>query len=156
MTNLTPPHSPVLISLVRKAMPAILANSIIGVSPMTGPTGSVFSMRTRYGLLDQTYSYEYHYNEESRFKPYWLELYSERAGHDNRVPVMFDHLAWTKYISVKLEEMLGPQGESNNFRWSLRARPEVVLTFKSNADMVLFLLWFKGQTGETLQELDSI
>ena len=39
---------PVLISLVRRAMPNLIAYDIVGVQPMTGPTGLVFAMRSRY------------------------------------------------------------------------------------------------------------
>lgn len=39
---------PVLISLVRRAMPNLMAFDICGVQPMDGPTGTVFAMRTRY------------------------------------------------------------------------------------------------------------
>jgi len=38
---------PVLISLIRKSMPNLLAYDICGVQPMTGPTGMVFSMKTK-------------------------------------------------------------------------------------------------------------
>ena len=40
---------PVLISLVRRAMPNLMAYDIAGVQPMTGPTGLIFAMRSRYG-----------------------------------------------------------------------------------------------------------
>ena len=40
---------PVLISLVRRAMPNLIAYDICGVQPMTGPTGLIFAMRARYG-----------------------------------------------------------------------------------------------------------
>jgi len=39
---------PVLISLVRRAMPNLIAYDIAGVQPMTGPTGLIFAMRARY------------------------------------------------------------------------------------------------------------
>ena len=39
---------PVLISLVRRAMPNLIAYDIIGVQPMSGPTGLVFAMRSKY------------------------------------------------------------------------------------------------------------
>jgi hypothetical protein len=39
---------PVLISLVRRAMPNLMAYDIAGVQPMTGPTGLIFAMRTKY------------------------------------------------------------------------------------------------------------
>ena len=39
---------PVLISLVRRATPALLAFDLVGVQPMTGPTGLIFAMKSRY------------------------------------------------------------------------------------------------------------
>ena len=40
---------PILISLVRRAMPNMMAYDVCGVQPMTGPTGLIFAMRSRYG-----------------------------------------------------------------------------------------------------------
>ena len=40
---------PVLISLIRRSMPKLIAYDIAGVQPMTGPTGLIFAMRTNYG-----------------------------------------------------------------------------------------------------------
>ena len=51
---------PVLISLVRRAMPNLVAYDICGVQPMTGPTGLIFAMRSRYA--NQTHT-ETFYNE---------------------------------------------------------------------------------------------
>tara|TARA_Y100000296_G_scaffold86512_1_gene126533 strand:+ start:4109 stop:5464 length:1356 start_codon:yes stop_codon:yes gene_type:complete len=39
---------PILISLLRRAAPNLIAFDIMGVQPMTGPTGLVFAMRSRY------------------------------------------------------------------------------------------------------------
>ena len=39
---------PVLISLVRRSMPNLIAYDVCGVQPMTGPTGLIFAMRSRY------------------------------------------------------------------------------------------------------------
>ncbi len=39
---------PVLISLVRRAMPNLMAYDICGVQPMTGPTGLIFAMKSKY------------------------------------------------------------------------------------------------------------
>jgi hypothetical protein len=41
-------YDPVLISLVRRAMPNLVAYDICGVQPMTGPTGLIFAMRSKY------------------------------------------------------------------------------------------------------------
>ena len=43
---------PILISLVRRAMPNLIAYDICGVQPMSGPTGLIFAMRSRY--INQT------------------------------------------------------------------------------------------------------
>jgi len=39
---------PILISLVRRSMPNLIAYDVAGVQPMTGPTGLIFAMRSRY------------------------------------------------------------------------------------------------------------
>ena len=51
---------PVLISLVRRAMPNLVAYDICGVQPMTGPTGLIFAMRARYANQTGTEAF---YNE---------------------------------------------------------------------------------------------
>ena len=51
---------PVLISLVRRSMPNLIAYDICGVQPMTGPTGLIFAMRSRYANQAGTEAF---YNE---------------------------------------------------------------------------------------------
>jgi hypothetical protein len=51
---------PVLISLVRRAMPNLMAYDVCGVQPMTGPTGLIFAMRARYDNQSGTETF---YNE---------------------------------------------------------------------------------------------
>jgi hypothetical protein len=41
-------YDPILIGLVRRAMPNLMAYDICGVQPMTGPTGLIFAMRSMY------------------------------------------------------------------------------------------------------------
>ena len=41
-------YDPVLISLVRRAMPNLVAYDIVGVQPMTGPTGLIFAMKSQF------------------------------------------------------------------------------------------------------------
>ena len=40
--------NPILISLVRRAMPQMIAYDVAGVQPMTGPTGLIFAMKAKY------------------------------------------------------------------------------------------------------------
>jgi len=45
---------PVLISLIRRAMPNLVAYDLAGVQPMNGPTGLIFAMRSRYSTQSGT------------------------------------------------------------------------------------------------------
>ena len=45
---------PVLISLVRRAMPQLIAYDVAGVQPMTQPTGLIFAMKSRYSSMGGT------------------------------------------------------------------------------------------------------
>jgi Major capsid protein Gp23 len=47
-------YDPILISLVRRALPNLIAYDICGVQPMTGPTGLIFAMRSKYKLQNGT------------------------------------------------------------------------------------------------------
>ena len=47
-TSVASNWDPVLISLVRRAMPNMIAYDICGVQPMSGPTGLIFAMKSRY------------------------------------------------------------------------------------------------------------
>ena len=51
---------PILISLVRRSLPNLIAYDICGVQPMTGPTGLIFAMRTKYAGQGGTEAF---YNE---------------------------------------------------------------------------------------------
>ena len=51
---------PVLISLIRRAMPNLVAYDLAGVQPMSGPTGLIFAMRSRYTNMTGTEAF---YNE---------------------------------------------------------------------------------------------
>jgi len=47
---------PVLISLIRRSMPNLVAYDLAGVQPMNGPTGLIFAMRSRYNTQSGTES----------------------------------------------------------------------------------------------------
>jgi hypothetical protein len=56
-------YDPILISLVRRAMPNLIAYDICGVQPMTGPTGLIFAMRANYANSTARTTAEALYNE---------------------------------------------------------------------------------------------
>lgn len=53
-------YDPVLITLVRRSMPNLVAYDLCGVQPMTGPTGLIFAMRSHYSNQTGTETF---YNE---------------------------------------------------------------------------------------------
>ena len=58
-------YDPIMISLVRRSMPNLIAYDICGVQPMTGPTGLIFAMRARYDKMDGTEAL--HYEADSTY-----------------------------------------------------------------------------------------
>ena len=68
---------PILISLVRRAMPNLIAYDIAGVQPMTGPTGLIFAMRSRY--TSQT-------GAEALFNEAETDFSSRNAAGDSTLP----------------------------------------------------------------------
>jgi hypothetical protein len=53
-TSPTAGFDPVLISLIRRSMPNLVAYDLAGVQPMNGPTGLIFAMRSRYSTQGGT------------------------------------------------------------------------------------------------------
>jgi hypothetical protein len=47
-------YDPILISLVRRSLPNLMAYDVAGVQPMTGPTGLIFAMKSRYTAMNGT------------------------------------------------------------------------------------------------------
>ena len=56
---------PVLISLIRRSMPNLIAYDLCGVQPMNGPTGLIFAMRSRY--TSQAGSESFYNESDTRF-----------------------------------------------------------------------------------------
>ena len=54
---------PVLINLVRRAMPQLIAYDVAGVQPMSQPTGLIFAMKSRYATNGNPYGSEALFNE---------------------------------------------------------------------------------------------
>ena len=63
-------YDPVMISLVRRAMPNVVAYDIAGVQPMSAPTGLIFAMRARYGNDSGGYTQ----GTEALFDEPWAKL----------------------------------------------------------------------------------
>jgi len=68
---------PIIISLVRRSLPNLIAYDVCGVQPMTGPTGLIFAMRTRY-------------KDQSGTEAFYNEANTRHAGAESSVATTYD------------------------------------------------------------------
>jgi hypothetical protein len=136
-------YDPVLISLVRRAMPNLVAYDICGVQPMTGPTGLIFAMRARYA--SQTGD-EALYNEANTSfavdKATDLDADTLGAGHEGTGPVVqtgelgtggsANGYNFESAMSTAEAERLG-DGAANQFPEMAFSIEKVAVTAKSRA-----------------------
>lgn len=76
----------VLISQIRRVMPSIIANDILGVQPMSGPVGDIFTMRGNYNWPGRVVLYKEHFN-------HFLRVYNRRKHHH---PDYLTNLGYTR------------------------------------------------------------
>src|SRR6056300_1818096 len=76
---------PVLISLIRRAMPNLVAYDLAGVQPMNGPTGLIFAMRSRYNNQSGTEAF---FNEVDTAFSGQDDGFNESAGFTDAVAGM--------------------------------------------------------------------
>ena len=135
---------PVLISLVRRSMPNLIAYDICGVQPMTGPTGLIFAMRSKYGNSTNTAT-EALFNEANTS---WSSIVTGNssvnnpgARHVGTLPGNTTNQAnlagtntynWTAGMSTAQAEALGTDGNTA-FAQMAFAIEKVTVTAKSRA-----------------------
>ena len=132
MTTTTAATGSVLLPIIRRVMPSIIANDIIGVSPMTGPTAGLFGLRNGwYGRVVFTKNHFRHflrvYNRRTHHHPDYLHsLGYPHYKVSRRVFDFMDARDWCKDTLV-----LGSWVSSSNNFW-----------FAYHADYVMFkLVW---------------
>lgn len=116
-------YDPVLISLVRRAMPNLMAYDIAGVQPMTGPTGLIFAMRSK---MTSQAGAEAFYNEA-------LTDFSGAGTHANTVPNANSALVTSGTgMDTGAAEALG-DGNGTNFAEMAFSIEKVTVAAKSRA-----------------------
>jgi hypothetical protein len=110
---------PVLISLVRRAMPNLIAYDIAGVQPMTGPTGLIFAMKSRYSTQGGTEAL--HNEADTDFSgagtheagPTGLEGVTDATGSNNSLADEDTSITSGEGMSTDAAERLGVGGSGD-------------------------------------------
>jgi len=139
-------YDPILISLVRRALPNLIAYDVCGVQPMTGPTGLIFAMRSRYlamggqgaGTTNEALFFEANTAFSGQNNAFGLSTGANTAGMANTNPVAGGNLAQlanygvNKGMSTAEAEALG-DGATNMFNEMAFSIDKVTVTARSRA-----------------------
>ena len=122
---------PILISLVRRSLPNLIAYDICGVQPMTGPTGLIFAMRTKYSGQSGTEAF---FNEANTgFSG--LGTSGNQAFAEGTLPteVFTGNAAAVGAMSTARAEALGDGAAANAFQEMAFSIEKVTVTAKTRA-----------------------
>lgn len=109
---------PILISLIRRSMPNLIAYDICGVQPMTGPTGLIFALKSLYTGQDSAAEALY-YEANTTFSGGGLAAYANGdtaahtgthpAANSTGLPGEVNNYTYSPGMSTLQGESLGPQ-----------------------------------------------
>jgi len=130
--------NPILISLVRRAMPNLVAYDICGVQPMTGPTGLIFAMKARYNdyrTVGRESKTEALFNEaDTRYSNQNQTVADGPQATQNSDPFNSDYASHTGAgMSTASAEALGDVEASNGFAQMAFSIEKATVTAKSRA-----------------------
>jgi len=114
-------YDPILISLVRRALPNLMAYDVAGVQPMTGPTGLIFAMKS-------------HYSSQTGAEALFNEADTDFSGtgtHDGKNPVDGTYTTGTGVATSVAENIGADDGATlNEMAFSIE---KTTVTAKSRA-----------------------
>ena len=122
---------PILISLVRRSLPNLIAYDVCGVQPMTGPTGLIFAMRTKYAGQSGTEAF---YNEANTgFSG--LGTSGNNAFAEGSLPteLFTNNAAAVAAMTTARAEALGDGAAANAFQEMAFSIEKVTVTAKTRA-----------------------
>jgi len=112
-------YDPILISLVRRSLPNLMAYDVAGVQPMTGPTGLIFAMKSHYSSQTGT---EALFNEADTD-------FSGTGSHANSNPVGAGYTTGTGVSTATAEGF----GDSTTLQQMAFSIEKTTVTAKSRA-----------------------
>lgn len=116
-------YDPILISLIRRAMPQIMAYDLCGVQPLSGPTGLIFAMKS-------------HYNNMTGEEALHNEADTSHTGigtHANTDPFATDYESGEAMSTARAEALGGPEANDPSFNEMGFSIDKVTVTAKSRA-----------------------
>jgi hypothetical protein len=119
---------PILISLVRRSLPNLIAYDVCGVQPMTGPTGLIFAMRSRYSTQTGTEAF---YNEANTGSAGLGTAQTALTVGNQTANTFVANGAGVAGMSTALAEALGDSG--NTFQEMAFSIEKVTVTAKTRA-----------------------
>ena len=132
-------YDPVLISLVRRAMPNLIAYDICGVQPMTGPTGLIFALRPQYS--NQNSGDAAFYNEANTGHSTYgkgavdaSQAFGNTGGNYGTTPTGANTYNFASGATTSVAEGLGtPAGSNTDFNSMAFSIDKITVTAKSRA-----------------------
>lgn len=121
---------PVLLPIIRRVMPNIIANDLIGVQPMTGPTVDIFNMRSNYNWIGCVVLCKDHFN-------HFLRVYNRRKHHH---PDYLTNLGYKKARVGFSDAVAAAQWCRKTFKTGTYVRSSADFWFAYERDYTLFVL----------------
>lgn len=128
---------PILISLVRRALPNLIAYDVAGVQPMTGPTGLIFAMRSRYANQTGTEAFYNEANTEysgfTSANTFGPPIFSDTATNPVANVANTNQYTTGSAMPTQYAESLGDNTGANNFSEMAFSIERVTVEAKSRA-----------------------
>ena len=121
---------PILISLVRRSLPNLIAYDVAGVQPMTGPTGLIFAMRSRYATQGGTEAF---YNEANTGFAGLGTAQTAISTGSLPTEVFTSNAAAVAAMTTARGEALGDGAAANTFQEMAFSIEKVTVTAKTRA-----------------------
>lgn len=120
-------NTKVILPLIRRTLPGVFAKDIIGVQPMSGPTGSIFGSSNWAGRVQM---YKTHYN-------HFLRVYNRRKYHH---PDYLTNLGYTKARLSYSNTIAADQWCRKTLKKGAYVRSIVDFWFAYERDYTMFML----------------
>ncbi len=129
---------PILISLVRRSLPNLIAYDVCGVQPMTGPTGLIFAMRSRYASQSGTEAFygeanTQHSGANTALTAAVAAQLTSLSLAANTTETFVSNAAAAAAMSTGSAEALGDGASGNTFQEMAFSIEKVTVTAKTRA-----------------------